>query len=128
MIEKPWYKKWWGILFIIFALGALANIANQQSPNTSTTVEKAKKTDNSIMAWAMSHEFVRPMLKSPSTAKFGPFEESSVTHMGDEKYRIVAYVDSQNSFGAMLRTYYTCELKYKTDTEKWQMLDVKFQK
>lgn len=80
------------------------------------------------MAWAMSHEFVRPMLKAPSTAKFGPFEESSVTPLGDEKYRIVAYVDSQNSFGAMLRTYYTCELKYKTDTEKWQMLEIKFQK
>lgn len=110
-------------IFFFLVLVGLWNCSN-----TDTKVEEPKKTDNSILAWAMSHEFVRPMLKAPSTAKFGPFEEASVTPLGDEKYRIVAYVDSQNSFGAMLRTYYTCELKYKTDTEKWQMLEIKFQK
>lgn len=52
MIEKPWYKKWWGIVFIVFALGALANIANQQDsqlPSPSQTKQKPKRTDTEIL-------------------------------------------------------------------------------
>jgi hypothetical protein len=122
-------RPWWIVALIFFALVAVAQLSKWQEENGNTQkVEEKKEADRSIEAWAMSREFVKPMLKSPSTAKFGPFEESSVIPLGNEKYRIVVHVDSHNSFGAMLRAYYTCELKYKPDTEKWQMLSMTFQK
>lgn len=53
MIEKPWYKKWWGILFILFGLGILANIATQQQSQvtqpTNKAEQKPKKTDTEIL-------------------------------------------------------------------------------
>ncbi len=30
MIEKPWYKKWWGVLLIIFGVLTFVNIATQK--------------------------------------------------------------------------------------------------
>jgi len=48
------------------------------------------------------------MLKSPSSAKF-PWGLKSSLISGD-KYRVANYVDSQNSFGAMIRTNYVCEV------------------
>lgn len=53
MIEKPWYKKWWGILFILIGLGILANIATQQQSQVTQPIKKAeqspKKTDTEIL-------------------------------------------------------------------------------
>lgn len=57
MIEKPWYKKWWGVLLIILGVLTLINIATQQSPDKSggsttqtTQVQPtAKKTDSEIL-------------------------------------------------------------------------------
>jgi len=51
---KKWYKKWWSILFILFGLGILANIATQQQSQvtkpTSETEQKPKKTDAETLA------------------------------------------------------------------------------
>lgn len=52
-LEKPWYKRWWGILFILIGLGILANIATQQQSQvthpTNKAEQKPKKTDTEIL-------------------------------------------------------------------------------
>ena len=58
MIEKPWYKKWWGVLLIIFGVLTLINIVTQQSQekNQGSTTQAPqvqqtpKKTDSEILA------------------------------------------------------------------------------
>lgn len=47
-------------------------------------------------------------LKSPSTATFAEFEEIKYKDNGDDTYIIQSYVDSQNSFGATIRTNFRC--------------------
>ncbi len=57
MIEKPWYKKWWGVLLIIFGVLTLINIVTRQpqeknqAPTTSVsqTQQAPKKTDSEIL-------------------------------------------------------------------------------
>ncbi|MCB1784208.1 MAG: hypothetical protein KDI13_09455 [Alphaproteobacteria bacterium] len=52
------------------------------------------------------------LLKAPKTAEF-PWGKGNVSVSGDREYFTVrSYVDAQNSFGALIRTNYTCRLKY----------------
>ena len=49
------------------------------------------------------------MLKAPSTAKFPYPSDSgvSINKLAENKYFISSYVDSENSFGAMIRNTFT---------------------
>jgi hypothetical protein len=111
------------ISMIFFFLMLVGIVIGCSEDKKVLEAEKADP-DRSIEGWAMSQEVVRSVLKAPSIAKFGPFEESSVTPLGASKYRIVAYVDSQNSFGAMLRSHYTVDMQYTNG--KWRSSNFDF--
>ena len=55
---------------------------------------------------------VKNNLKSPTTAKFPLDYENMVSDMGNNNFKVSSYVDSQNGFGAIIRTYYTCDVQY----------------
>jgi hypothetical protein len=113
----------WAVIIILFAIVAGISYLGSCSPASK---EDPMKEDNSIMAWAMSHEFVNQRIKAPSTADYSSFENSKVYNEGNQKYTVDAYVDSQNSFGAKLRTYYRCQLDYIVSTEKWHLRNFQF--
>ena len=71
---------------------------------------ESSSSTNDLLAFNYSTEFVKQRLKSPSTAKFpGTFEKRDyITKVSDDKYIIDAWVDSQNGFGAMVRSKYHC--------------------
>lgn len=72
-------------------------------------------------AEAMTHcqILVEKSLKAPSTADF-PWTMKANASSG-QVYTINSYVDAQNSFGAMIRTNFYCQLKYTGDgkTDSW---------
>jgi hypothetical protein len=51
---------------------------------------------------------VTNVLVAPSTAKF---PDCSSSYKGDGRYEVRASVDSQNGFGAMIRTHYWAEVQ-----------------
>lgn len=59
-----------------------------------------------VMAHIMANEFVQKRLISPSTAKFPRFSDPGVRILEDDGcvFSVFGYVDSQNKFGAMIRT------------------------
>ena len=67
-----------------------------------------------LLAYNYAESFVKKKLKSPSSAKFaGLFEKRDhITKVGDRKYKIVSYVDSQNGFGAMIRSNWSCTITF----------------
>lgn len=77
--------------------------------------ESILETDPKIQAWGCAQDVVKSSLKAPSTAKFPSYNENYITELGENKYSINAYVDSQNGFGAQIRTNFTVTL---TLTEK----------
>lgn len=74
-------------------------------------------------AAVMCHEFLKDRLKSPATANFQPVRDSDISRVQDS-WRVRSYVDSQNGFGAMLRTTYTCQVTYQPGTKKWRLDDL----
>lgn len=75
----------------------------------------------------MSQLFVKDALKAPSTAKFPVYSEDMVVDGGDGSFIVSAYVDAQNSFGAMMRSNYVCIMQYDKATDEWALkgLDIK---
>ncbi len=86
--------------------------------------------DRSVMAGLICKDFVKGRLKSPSTADF-PFFDKQVWKTDGQKYTVKSYVDAQNSFGAMIRNNWTCEVEYlggeDSSLENWQLLNIVMQ-
>lgn len=61
-------------------------------------------------------EFVKDKLKAPSTAKFS---NESASGSGSS-WTSTGIVESQNSFGGMVQTRYSCDLTYSSSDESWR--------
>lgn len=57
---------------------------------------------------ACTEQFIPTRLKAPATAKFTDVEISSDTSSVGETYTVTGSVDSQNGFGALIRSKFTC--------------------
>jgi hypothetical protein len=85
--------------------------------------EKWASEESKIAAFTMSKEFVEDRLKAPGTAEFPWYDKAKVSHLGGGKYMVLAYVDSQNGFGALLRSKYLCTLR-NTGDNRWRLIDL----
>lgn len=74
-------------------------------------------------AWVKTQYIVESRLKSPGTAKY-PWGYSDYVTQDGNKYTIKAYVDAQNSFGATVRTYFICHLKY--ELREYKLINIHF--
>jgi hypothetical protein len=70
--------------------------------------------------------FVKESLKAPATADFGSIlgdyqnPKSVCLAHGNKTWRCAGWVDSQNSFGAMLRTRFVAVVQSKGD-DNWKL-------
>lgn len=65
-------------------------------------------------------QFIEDRLKAPSTADFN---HDSASNVGDV-WVVVGSVDSENGFGAMIRSDYVCKVR-ATDTDgNWRLIDL----
>ncbi len=69
----------------------------------------ALDTDPERAAESVCEEYVTDRLKAPASADF-PGADRVVSSTADE-WTVVASVDSENSFGAMIRTDYVCSVR-----------------
>jgi hypothetical protein len=89
-------------------------------------------------AYDMSKEFVKKELLCPSTAKFPGYGDIEVISMEREvydpqcggtksenkgMYKIIGYVDAENTFGAKIRNQYYCEVEY-LGNDKWGLIEL----
>lgn len=97
-----------GCLGIILAVvAALAVIFGAIGANRATHPTDEDKQVESKVAF---QEVVKKNLKTPSTASFSNVSASGT----DGSYTVTGEVDSQNSFGAMIRNRFTCESDSET--------------
>ena len=93
------------------------------------TVEKPKEIDKTQLYYyskVMAKDYVKQVLKSPSTADF-PSEEFKVSIQPDSTVIVKCAVDAQNSYGAMIRGNYYLIMKWRkdyTDTDNWTLLKI----
>ncbi|CAB4218719.1 hypothetical protein UFOVP1596_38 [uncultured Caudovirales phage] len=98
------------------------------------TVEQKKESDTESMktsAYIVSQDFVKARLKSPSTADFPFVQEKDGYDPASKIYTIVSHVDSQNSFGAIVRMEYAIQMKFNggeaDDPNNWAVVKIGMQ-
>ena len=112
------------LILVIIGFFYLVKESNNKQFNYSQNSEQQLPAKDE--AWVVSHGFVKQYLKSPASASF-PMENVAVTNYGS-KYIVNAFVDAQNSFGALLRENYVVVMIFKGgewgDPNNWVLKEV----
>lgn len=116
-------------LFTWLVLGVVVvvafNACSGSGRGGNSTASSEPKCD-ATMAHIMAGNFVKERLKAPTTAKF-PYTNAagvSITPLGDCRFAVVSYVDSQNGFGAMIRSRFSATMTSTPDGKTWRAADL----
>lgn len=101
-------------LIFLFIIIKCSCSEDKEDKEDKVEVKKFEKVDALVQA----HVHIQTLLKSPASAEFNPLGEEGVTKVNDTTFVVVGTVDSQNSFGAMLRSNFSCKVIFhpKEDT------------
>lgn len=106
-VDVPKIIVWSLILFIfIFIVIKVTSFENDVDE-----YKKPTKTD----AYIQTKSFVKEKLKSPASAEFGLYNPENVMEVNDSTFTVTGTVDSQNSFGALIRANFSYEVIYHKD-------------
>jgi len=121
------------IILLLFSYNVINYIGNSASSSAPAEVSESNQTARNSstagQAYIISQTYVKAILKSPSTADFSLLDYQSFD-LGKDKYKIVSYVDSQNGFGAMIRSNYSAVLLFKggdwSHIDNWTLEELTF--
>ena len=114
-----------GMLLLVGSCGACFYLIGNMEPGEWTG-------PNGFTGSLFCEDHARSQLKAPSTAEFPRFVEAVLVGSQDQPFTeqvwaVLSYVDSQNSFGATIRTSYACILKPPTSQdESWEIVHFQF--
>ena len=118
----------------------------QKRANDSAAISDGYK-NLKIEAFVTANHFCEKKLKSPSTAEFGHIWSENCGVVTDDdtdingvltsishkigvsipnitQFRVVNYVDAENSFGAKIRNWYRIKLSYNKTENIWTLNDI----
>jgi hypothetical protein len=104
-----------GFIVMLIIIGSIIYSCSTSDAKGSDSTD-TDTSDQSGMAELMCEDFVTDRLKAPSTADFPGAD--SVVPAGPDMWTVSASVDSENGFGAMIRTDYLCTVQ-DSGNDKW---------
>lgn len=94
------------IVFFIFIFKFCANLMEGDGTSNNPGPDK-------YLAYGVAEDEVKARLKSPSTADFPIMDiENHTTKIDSVTFKINSYVDSQNGFGATIRSNWGCTIEF----------------
>ena len=94
-----------------------ANVQEEGTAEVKSVFEVNRYATDSIAdklrAYNLATDFVIATLQEPTTAEFPNTKEKlkHVKYLGENRYRINSWVDSQDTYGAMTRRSFSCIIK-----------------
>jgi len=112
------------VLIVVIILMGHFLFGGKDDSSSGGSNNSISSSDNSSAAYVQSKNFIRAALKSPSTADF-PFIDFTANNLGNNRYEVRSYVDSQNSLGAEIRSNWVVVLQYQGgeegDQRNWKL-------
>ncbi len=129
---RTWYYRHpiLSVLAVLFVMGAVMSaVGDATRGNNPSSSSNSQQTtgDRKSVSIAFAESVIKQVLKSPSTAKFTDVQAYELSNEKDV-WAVNGYVDSENSFGASLRSTWEVQLDYsggKGGTVKSIMFDGK---
>ncbi len=106
-----------GCLIFLLIIGALYLIVQFFTPPA-----KERSLTPKEIAWYGCQVAIESRLKAPKTAEFQRYSEKDIRYINDKIYYVYMYVDSQNGFGAMIRTDFTCQIELSENKDEYRIL------
>lgn len=85
----------------------VANAPKATAAPKASTNPTQRKLLTDMDAYIVAEAAVKSELLAPSTAKFCNYSKATVIYNGNHYWTVSGYVDSQNTFGAMIRQNWT---------------------
>lgn len=105
-MAKPNQARWWVVVpLLVFAAGC----GGERDPMDEATIA------------VLCENRVKDQLKAPSTADFPSLMRSVRYSSGRRVATLSSYVDAENSFGAKVRTNFTCRVERKETNDGWRV-------
>lgn len=108
------------LIIILFRWGC----SSEDVVYTKEQQDSIYAADKSTIAQLKAEAFIKDKLKSPASADFD-WGSTNVWYLKDSTFMVKGAVDSQNSFGAMMRTRYEAKVQ-QLDEENWTVLSYNF--
>jgi hypothetical protein len=103
---------------------AAARLADEaRAKKEASEKQHYRATHADIRAFSEAKDYVRRRLKSPTSSDFASMDDSTIVNHGEGKYLVRSFVNSQNTFGAKIRTEYFCEM-ITADGERFIVTDL----
>lgn len=104
----------WG--FLQYDSRGEANVQKRSTANVASEIQVDHESDSisdKLLAYNLATDFVIASLQEPSTAEFPNTKErlKHVKHLGEKRYQIDSWVDSQDTYGAMRRRSFSCTIE-----------------
>tara|TARA_B110000196_G_C20909299_1_gene549755 strand:+ start:217 stop:792 length:576 start_codon:yes stop_codon:yes gene_type:complete len=115
-----------GLFLFVISLVAFGFSIDSNKPKTESEIiaERKEECEDTITPMFYVQKAVKQNLKSPATAEFPFYDDSQIQHIGDCVYQVRSYVDSQNSFGATIRTSFYVRIKRGETENDWQIQNI----
>lgn len=82
-----------------------------------------RNDDTAISACVMAESFVKDRLRAPATADFSSCSDGSAVKAGDT-WTVRGYVDSENGFGAKIRSQFLVKMTHQPGNDNWRATQV----
>lgn len=113
-VEHKTAKDYLVLIVILIGIFAMYYFGN------SSETPKQKPTHSAVAAFTVCQQYVQQSLKAPGSAKWPGGYSDYTQHLGGGRYRVTAWVDAQNTFGALVRTNFKCEVRWQSD-DRWYL-------
>ena len=113
---KNTYSTKSGCLIAFLIVAFLYLIVQIFTPPTDTSMTPSQ------IAWYGCRQAIENKLKAPKTAEFQRYSEKDIRNINDKIYYVYMYVDAQNSFGAMIRSDFTCNIELSGNEDEYRIL------
>lgn len=97
--------------------------------NVAVPSKPVEALPSNNIAGLMAKDYVLASLKAPSTAEFDYTHKFMISEVEKGLYEVASYVDSQNSFGAKIRSNWYVKIRYISGDaymkKNWRLEDIK---
>ncbi len=118
-----------GAIFVITVAAVILTMCNTMcKPIADKPMTDNDYLNDRVYCYLVVKNYTEKLLLSPASAKFSPnpLIRSKKESEGIFVYFIDSYVDSQNTFGAMLRKKFSASVKYYVKQDEWDVYEFEF--